>query len=104
MIPSDFDILWISSSVRQELLLEKNDKTVMLLHHCGEKKTQMLFRASFIHLSVLVPSAPGPFRTSPGQRWTRMPVRVSGGDLEQPYVKAASCRMLALVHHVPSAA
>ena len=104
MVPSGFDILWISSSVRRELLLEKNDKTVTLLHHCGEKKTRMLFRASFIHLSVLVPSAPGPFRTSPGQRWTRMPVRVSGGDLEQPYLKAASCRMVALVHHVPSAA
>ena len=67
------------------------------------KKTRMLLQLhSFT--CVLVPSAPGPFRIYPGQRWIKMPVGVSGGDLEWPYLKAASSRRVALVLHLPSAA
>ena len=102
MIPSGFDILWISSPVRQELLLEKNDKTDMLSHHGGEKKTRMLLQ---LHSSTSVSwSSLPPFWVYQGQRWIKKPVRVSGGDLEQPYLKAAASRMVALVYHLPSAA
>lgn len=58
----------------------------------GEKDTYAL-TASFIHLGVLVESAPSPFWIYQGQRWIKKPVRVSGGDLEPPYLKAAASRI-----------
>ena len=101
MIPSGSDILWISSPVRS--VVGKVIKLTCFHIWWGRKDTYAL-TASFTHLSVLVLSALGPFRIYPGQRGIKMPVGVSGGDLERPYLKAASSRMEALVHHLPSAA